>query len=609
MKIFVKKAVSFLMAVFVIISLFPCIVSAEPEGADIDCAESSFEFAVKAAEFVKSDPDGSMLRIIGKLRCEESSVDFSLASEYVVSDDGRFVLQFECEEELASCLKKLQAAPDIIYAERDVPVYTGALEEFTEHISWGPEVIKADAYAQTITPKPGESVTVAIVDSGAEDIDFIKDNLVEGYDFFENDNDAFEDASIDSHGTFLASIVADCVGELPIKIMPVRVLASESASLINVINGIRYAVDNGADVINLSMCIAMSYCKSLEDAITYAEENNVTVVVCAGNSKTDVKKYCPSHCEDAITVSSVDSGRNFSSRFSNYGNAIDLAAPGEGIAGYNAAGEITTLNGTSMSTAFVSASAAMVRLDKPACNTEQVRNILFSSAEDMGDPGKDIYYGFGIPKLSKLAQSDKKYVESVSFAEENYSLKLYEKLEIEPVFYPADATDKTFTLSTDSDCISIDGNVITAVSDGEAILKVTSNDGFYTAEVTVKTLMPQIKIRNNSGAVTINYGETLRLTAEVTHGVENTAVWWYVNGTKSAEGSIFEFSQESGSAEITAKIVKTDGTPLQDRNGEISDSQTVSIKSGFFQKLISFFKNLFRINRIVFQSFAKVYIN
>ena len=95
-----KKFLS-VLSFLIIISQICFGVSAEPEGADIDCAESSFEFAVKAAEFVKSDPDGSMLRIIGKLRCEESGVDFSLASDYVVSDDGRFILQFECEEELA----------------------------------------------------------------------------------------------------------------------------------------------------------------------------------------------------------------------------------------------------------------------------------------------------------------------------------------------------------------------------------------------------------------------------------------------------------------------------------------------------------------------------
>ncbi len=603
MKKNVNKAFSLLAVFLFCSSCFVCSFPAAAEEAYIEFAKNSFDFAVKTAEVIKNDSDGSMLRIIGKLRYGATPFDFPLASDCVVSDDGRFMLQFSREDDLVACLKKLQNSNDIIYAERDMPVYTGALEESANHLSWGAEVMKADDYARSITPTTGKYVTVAIVDTGTEDIDYLKDKLVDGYDFFENDSDAFQDESIDSHGTFLASIVADCTSSLPIKIMPVRVLGSETATLINAINGIYYAVDSGADVINLSMCIAISYCKSLEDAIAYAEKNNVTVVVCAGNSKRDVKSYCPSHCEEAITVSSIDSDRNFSQKFSNFGDAIDLAAPGEEIAGYNAAGEITTMNGTSLSTAFVSAAAAMVRLDKPACNTQQVRDILFSSAADMGAPGRDIYYGFGIPNLSKLTQSDKKYVESVSFAQSSYSLKLYEELKIIPVFYPADATDKAFTLSSDSPCISVNGDMITAVSDGEAVLKVASNDGLYTAEVTVKVEMPEIKIKNNPGNKTINYGETIRLSAQVKNGVGNTAVWWYVGSDKVGEGETFEITLEVDTAEITSKIVNTDGTPLTDKDGnEISDSQTVTVKSGFFQKLISFFKNLFRISRLIIQS-------
>ena len=112
-----------------------------------------------------------------------------------------------------------------------------------------------------------------------------------------------------------------------------------------------------------------------------------------------------------------------------------------------------------------------------------------------------------------------------------------------------------------------------------------------------------MKIKNNIGAKTINYGETLRLTAEITNGVNKPTVWWYVNGAKSGEGTTFEVSPKSGSIEVTARLVYADGTAVKDKNGnDISDSQTVSVKSGFFQKLISFFKNLFKINRTVIQS-------
>ena len=63
--------------------------------------------------------------------------------------------------------------------------------------------------------------------------------------------------------------------------MPVRVLSSKSGSLINLINGIIYAADNGADIINISLVASPSNCQSLEDAVNYAENKNITVVVCA----------------------------------------------------------------------------------------------------------------------------------------------------------------------------------------------------------------------------------------------------------------------------------------------------------------------------------------
>ncbi len=528
MKKNIIKAISVLLASLMCLSCFMSGFFVSAEENYLDSTESNFDFAIKTAEIIKNDDnETSMLRIIGKLRSDPTDFEFPYISDSVVSDDGRFVLQFTTEAELISCLEILQNNPDIIYAEQDMPVYTETLQESSEHLSWGVDAIEADAYSQKIAPSVSDrSVTVAIVDSGSEDIDFIKDKLVRGYDFFGNDNDAFEDVSVDSHGTFLASIVADCTRNLPVKIMPVRVLDSKEGSLINFINGIRYAVDNGADVINLSLVALLNNCKALEDALDYAEEKGVTVVVCAGNAASDIKDFCPSHCENALTVTSVNEDFLFSESFSNFGNGVDLAAPGEIISGYNAMEQKVAMSGTSLSVAFVSAAAAMFILDNPGCNTEQVRTALTSNAQDLGLAGRDIYYGWGILKLGNIEKSP---------------------------------------------------------------------------EITAT-----LKIINNPVTKTINYGETLRLTTEVINQPENTSVWWYVDGVKSGEGAIFEVSPESGNIIVTAKLVDSNRNVLRDKNGnEISDSQTVSVNSGFFRKLISFFKNLFRINRTVIQSFIK----
>ncbi len=575
--------------------------------------ENNTEFAVKSAEIIKNDNnEAEMLRIIGRLRSNVAKFDFPYISNCIVSENGRFVLQFTSEQELVYCLNELNNDPNILYAERDCTVYTCAVEETYEYLSWGVRAIEADIYSQAITPSSSDCVTIAIIDSGCEDIDFIKDKLIDGYDFFDNDSDATNDTSVDSHGTFLASIVADCVDNLPIKIMPVRVLDSKEASLINVVNGIIYAVDNGADVINISLGAVLSNCSSLEDAVNYAEENNVSVVACAGNLKKDIKDFCPAHIENVITVSSVNHEFKFSEGFSGFGDKIDFAAPGENIIGYNNLGEKTTLSGTSMSTAFVSASVAMFRLDNPTCNNNQVRDALISCTEDYGDEGWDKYYGHGILKLGNLINNDIIHVESIKFPQNSYELFVGDTLEIAPVFSPADATDKSFSLTASESNISVNGSIITAVSPGTLTITVTSNDGSYsdTAQITVTEKVPEIistlKIKNNNGAKTINFGETLRLTAETTNQPENTLVWWYVNGIKSGKGNTFEVAPKNGSVLVTAKLVNADETVVKDIDGnEISDSQIVTSKSGFFQKLISFFKNLFGLNRTVIQSLMR----
>ena len=121
-----------------------------------------------------------------------------------------------------------------------------------------------------------------------------------------------------------------------------------------------------------------------------------------------------------------------------------------------------------------------------------------------------------------------------------------------------------------------------------------------------------VAIKNNTQNKTINYGDTLKLTA-ITDKTENlpeeVKICWYVDDVLKGEGETFEFSKENGSSQITVKLVDSEENVLINTKGEeIADSQTVTVKAGFFQKLISFFKNLFRINRIVEQAFGmKIY--
>ena len=115
-------------------------------------------------------------------------------------------------------------------------------------------------------------------------------------------------------------------------------------------------------------------------------------------------------------------------------------------------------------------------------------------------------------------------------------------------------------------------------------------------------LISGIAIKNNSGSKTINYGETLRLTAETANVPDNSKIFWYVDGVKKGEGETFEITFESGTKTVEVKLVDSNGNVLKDSSGnEISDSEKVSVNSSFWQKIVSFFKNLFGSNRTVVQ--------
>lgn len=138
---------------------------------------------------------------------------------------------------------------------------------------------------------------------------------------------------------------------------------------------------------------------------------------------------------------------------------------------------------------------------------------------------------------------------------------------------------------------------------GNEILGEDAINEHIAAEARMKAT---VKIKNNNGSKTVNYGETLKLTAIVTDVPNNVRIVWYVNGEAKGEGETFSVSLQSGSAEVAVKLVDENEVVLLDSSGnEISDSENVSVKAGFFQKLISFFKNLFGVNRTVVQAIFK----
>lgn len=113
----------------------------------------------------------------------------------------------------------------------------------------------------------------------------------------------------------------------------------------------------------------------------------------------------------------------------------------------------------------------------------------------------------------------------------------------------------------------------------------------------------KISIKNNPGSTSINYGETIELTSSVTNKLDYAKIYWFVDGIKKGEGESFSLSFEDGTKTVEVKLVDENGFVLKDSSGkEILDSEKITVKADFFQKLISFFKNLFGANRTIVQT-------
>ena len=118
--------------------------------------------------------------------------------------------------------------------------------------------------------------------------------------------------------------------------------------------------------------------------------------------------------------------------------------------------------------------------------------------------------------------------------------------------------------------------------------------------------LPTVAIRNNPGTRTVNYGDGIYFVAVYTDLPAGAQIRWFVDDVEKSTGELFSYGNIKKNATVTVKLTDAEGTVLQDADGtEISDSETIQVKAGFFKKLLSFLKNLFRVSRIVAQAYIE----
>lgn len=247
-------------------------------------------------------------------------------------------------------------------------------------------------------------VIVAVLDTGV-DIHHpaLAGRVLPGYNAIDGSDDV---ADSQGHGTHVAGIIA-ADGDGPMKgvarsakILPVKVLGATNDPNGTIAKGIRYAVDNGAKVINMSFFIRQSEKNydAVMAALDYAHAKGVVLVKSAGNTGkeglTDPANHPHVIAVGALKVNAKKQSADRAS-FSSYGDRLDVAAPGDKVLSLKPGGGYVSMSGTSMAAPHVVGLVALLRAQHPDWTPDQVRAHLTGAVDDLGDAGKDKYYGHG----------------------------------------------------------------------------------------------------------------------------------------------------------------------------------------------------------------------
>ncbi|GAB5079811.1 hypothetical protein ARTHROSP310_29550 [Arthrobacter sp. AD-310] len=171
---------------------------------------------------------------------------------------------------------------------------------------------------------------------------------------------------------------------------------------------VRWAVDNGAKVINISLgSTTPQWPQSWDAAFLYAEQKDVVIVAAAGNRiGGNIQVGAPATIPGVLTVAGLDRSGTASVDASSQGISIGVAAPAQNLLGGLPGGGYAEWAGTSGSTPIVAGVAALIRSKWPAMSAEQVINRIVSTAKDAGAPGKDPLYGYGILNAEAALKAD-----------------------------------------------------------------------------------------------------------------------------------------------------------------------------------------------------------
>ncbi len=349
-----------------------------------------------------------------------SSLNSTLSAVYpahaepLAAGSALYRLRFNAADDPAQVAAQLSRHPAVVYAE---PNYIRhAMRTPNDPLvaeQWALNNIQAyDAWDITT----GEGILIAVLDTGVlSSHPDLSGRVLPGYNAI-NGSDRTEDDS--GHGTAVAGLIAANTDNgagiagmcwncsiLPIKALTARGQGTDLA----VARGIRWATDQGARVINLSLG-GSDDSRVLREAVQYANSRGVLVISASGNERQqgNAVNY-PAAYPEVLAVGGTGNTDTITG-FSNTGDHLDLAAPSVGLwTTIPGDREYGPPNGTSFSSPYVAGTAGLVWTLRPDLANTDVKCILEASADDQGTPGKDPEYGWGRLNALRAVQLAQNY--------------------------------------------------------------------------------------------------------------------------------------------------------------------------------------------------------
>lgn len=344
--------------------------------------------------------------------------DYGAKSVISYPEYEQYILEYETEAETQKAYENIKERYDCyvdrilsmesLVTEDNTDDMTGDEEpEITEALTWGRDAMGIDS--DILNGEFDRKVKIAVIDSGLNAEHEIFDNAniaVESYDFV---NNTYSLSDTIGHGTSVTGIIEECIPD-NVEIMVLKIFNDQGYTTDTLVcTAIQYAIENGADIINMSFGGTTEEMKGMQpydEVIDKAYAAGVTCVCAAGNSSSGTSDMYPANNEKTLAISSITEELVLSST-SNYGEMIDFAAPGDSIKCVLPGANEGTQSGTSFATPHISAAlACILSAYNEIISCEDLYDTAITYAVDLGNEGKDEQYGWGLLDLSSLCDND-----------------------------------------------------------------------------------------------------------------------------------------------------------------------------------------------------------